>query len=145
MIDALRRGRAYSAEIGSYNGQLDLSLDDRAVMGQIDVRPGVVSRQLNIQATALTGTNMVEVYQIPIDASMDGEPGGVIATLPPSAFVQGMASIQVDTTRDSAFAVMVCARSKPTVPYRRTGGSNPVWHLTQEPTTWRIPAFRRPA
>ncbi len=141
LIDALRRGRAYGAEIGSYDGQLDLALDDRVVMGQIDVRPGTVSRRLTIQATALTAANVVEIYQIPIDGSMSGEPGGVVAVLSASAFASGPATIEVDTTRDSAFAVMV-GRQAATGAVERIAGSNPVWHLTQEPT-WTIPGYRR--
>jgi hypothetical protein len=148
LVDALRRGRAYTAEIGSYNGRIDLAFDDDetpVVMGQIDVRPGLVSRRLRILASALPKTGLVEVHQIPLDDSLDGDPGGVIAVLPASAFSNGVATVSVPVDRDSAFTVHVGNQRSASKPIKRIGGSNPIWHLNAEPTTWTIPDHRRVA
>lgn len=136
LLDAQARGRAYCFEINSYSGQLDLSLDED-VMGQIGIRRRRKTRTLTIMATGLAAEASVEVWAIPVDlGGLDTEPGGVLTTLPSSAFRNGTASITVDTAKDTAFAAMVVSKKG-----RRVAGTNPVWHLTQQPS-WAIPADR---
>ncbi len=137
LLSAQRRGRAYCSELGSFSGQLDLSLDDD-VMGQIGVRPEKVTRRLNIMATQLPKRSWVEVWKIPIGGGLDAEPGGVVERIPDTAFTGSTGSLDVDTDNDCAFAVTVANRKG-----KRLAGTNPVWHLRSEPTSWSIPEERR--
>lgn len=137
LLSAQARGRVYAAELVSFSGQLDLSLD-QDVMGQVGIRPELSSRRLQILATNLPKKSSVEIWQIPVDlGGFDDEPGGVIATLPCTAFSGGLAALDVDTTTDCAFAVTVRTSGG-----KRVGGSNPIWHCQAEPA-WTIPDNRR--
>ena len=139
LLAAQRRGRAYCSELGSYGGQLDLSLDDD-LMGQIGVRPRRLTRSLNIKATQLPAGSSVEVWKIPIGGGLDAEPGGIVDRVPSTAFAGSVATVGVDTGEDAAFAVTVVTDKG-----KRVAGSNPVWHLRAEPTQWTIPEDRRVA
>ena len=137
LLSAQRRGRAYCYELGTFSGELDLSLDGD-LMGQIGVRPGKVTRKLNILATGLLKGSWVEVWKIPIGGGLDTEPGGVVERIPATAFAGSIETVDVDTSNDCAFVVTVANKKG-----KRFAGTNPVWHLQDEPTSWSIPEERR--
>jgi hypothetical protein len=137
LVDAQRRGRAYCSELGTFDGQLDLSLEGD-LMGQVGVHPGTVTRQLTVMATQLPKGSSVEVWKVPIGGGLDAEPGGVVERIPQTAFTGTTAMATVDTAEDCAFSVTVVNRKGKLV-----AGSNPVWSLQDEPATWSIPEDRR--
>lgn len=138
LLAAQSAGRAFAAEIGTFAGALDIALDSD-VMGQIAVRPRRVTGTLTVTATDVPADGCVEVWKVPVDlGGVTGEPGGVVAQIPAGDFSGGLASLEVDTTSDCAYAVMVLNAKG-----RRVAGSNPVWHLRAEPTQWAIPEDRR--
>ncbi len=79
---ALSTGRAYVGELSSFSGQLDLWLDDLAVvMGQVSLsrRGGKATRTLWVRADGLPAGSEVKVWRAAIDYTdgSHGSPGGI--------------------------------------------------------------------
>ena len=81
LLNAQRSGRAYAAEIGSFEGQLDLTFaDDGAVMGQVSMaNSNSVTRRLTLLANGVPANKkdaaQLELWQIPVDGVTDQSTG----------------------------------------------------------------------
>jgi hypothetical protein len=114
---SLSAGRAFVGELSSFSGQLDLWLDDLAVvMGQVSVLKGRgrATRRLWVRADGLPRGSEVQVWRAPIDYrdgthdSPGGIPhdGGVLVGGSPvasSRFGTGPISFRVDTSTSCFF------------------------------------------
>ncbi len=144
LLDALRAGRAYCAEIlGSFTGALWLQLDANP-MGSVSVNPAP-RRPLTIVATGLPANGVVEVVRGPVDYAGTAQPDpatAVVATMPASAFANRgrVATVLVDTSASCFVRVNVLD----TTTARRTAFSNPIWLLREPPPNGIPPARRAP-
>ncbi|HEX9342240.1 MAG TPA: hypothetical protein VF995_01310 [Actinomycetota bacterium] len=144
LLDALRAGRAFCAEIlGGFTGALWLQVDANP-MGSVSVNPAA-RRPLIVVATGLPALGVVEVVRGPVDYAGTAQPDpatAVVATLPASAFANRgrVATVVIDTSASCFVRVNVVD----TVTARRTAFSNPVWLLREPPPNGIPPARRAP-
>ncbi len=139
LLDALRAGRGYCAEILIYTGQLWLQVDANP-MGSVSVA-SATSRPLSVTATSLPSTGVIEVVRGPVDYAGTASPDPattVVATLAASAFAStGSATVTIDTSTSCFVRVNLLDTSLG----RRTAFSNPIWLLRATPPGG-IPAAR---
>ena len=117
LMTSLSTGRAYVGELSSFSGQLDLWLDDLAVvMGQVSMLNGggSATRRLWVRADGLPSGSQVKIWRAPIDYrdgahdSPDGIPndgGALVGGSPVAAggFAGGPISFTVDTSTSCFF------------------------------------------
>ncbi|MFL6239343.1 MAG: CehA/McbA family metallohydrolase [Actinomycetes bacterium] len=129
MLSALRSGRVFCSEIGSYAGQLAINAGS-AQMGSISVLTRT-SRKVAILATALSSKHVVEVVQGPIDYSgSTANRSKVVQTVPASAFdATGNAYVNVDTTSDTFVRINLVDTTTST----RVAFTNPLYLLRSAP------------
>ena len=150
---ALSTGRAYVGELSSFSGELDLWLDDLAVvMGQVSLLSGgrSATRTLWVRADGLPARSQVRVWRAPIDytdgshGSPNGIPddGGALVGGSPVAsrrFEGGPISFTVDTSTSCSFWADVLDATGRTVAF-----SNMIYQLRKRPPAGAppIPASR---
>ncbi len=128
VVAALRSGRTFLYHCGRWpNAELDLLVDD-VPMGMASVS-SVGSRTLTVYAGTLPTGGRVEIVQGPADWSGAVDPDvSVVRQLNASAFVDGRATVNLDTT-ESSFVRATVRRSDGTI----VGAGNPVWLLRSAP------------
>ncbi|MBO0885512.1 MAG: hypothetical protein J2P17_35300, partial [Mycobacterium sp.] len=137
MVTTLAAGRAFTAHVGRWPGDLDLLVDDSVPMGAVSVS-SKASRSLAIWATSLPEGSAVQVIAGPVDYAGSPDPGTWIAqTLTPSSFSGNIAVIVLDTSTSQFFRAQVLDPTGQVI-----GVSNPVWLLRTTPPG-DIPPQRR--
>ncbi len=137
LLDSLRSGRVFVGELGGFNGHLDVSVEGNP-MGSVSVMPGTTSRELAVTALDLPTGAKVEVVRGPVDYSNSYDPATtVVQTLTGAEFVDGQASVGIDTST-SCFVRLNVVNSAG----RRVAFSNPVMLLQSEPAD-EVPDHRR--
>jgi hypothetical protein len=141
LIASLRSGRVFSTEVASGVTAIEVAADGVA-MGQVSVRPDLLSRDLQITVAGLPPGGTAQVVQGTVDyagASQPDPTSVVVATLSATDLTSGVAVQSVDT-RTSSFLRAVIYRSDG----RAVGVSNPIWLLHERPPG-TVPATRRAA
>lgn len=142
LTTALSRGRAYVGELSSFRGQLDLWLDDLAVvMGQVSLLTGGGNgtRTLWVRADGLPAGSQVKIWRAPIDytdgthgssAGIPNDGGALVGGSPvgASAFHRGPLSFTVDTSTSCFFWADVLDASGSTIAF-----SNMIYQLRKSP------------
>lgn len=137
LLAALRAGRAYVGELGSFAGLLQVDAGG-CPMGSVSVQPGVAQRPLTVTATSVPAGAVVQVVQSPVDFGADLDPKSqVVATLPARAFTAGTATVVLDTGRSCFARAQVVSAAGQVVAF-----TNPVW-LLQSPPPVPVPPARR--
>lgn len=129
IVSALAAGRVYVADLTSFNGSIDLQLDDGTPMGGVTGRGTMASRQLTIMASSMPIGSYFEVIRGPVDfaGSTDPAPGTtIIATVPASAIASGPTQVTVPTTADCFYRLSLYDPGRP-APDQRVAFSNPIW------------------
>lgn len=101
---ALRGGRAVVGRLGDWSGALDLTLNDRARMGQVLIAPRAGTDRLAIEAQGLPQGCTVRVLRGEVDysgaAAADPTP---VQTLRAGAFAGGGATVRIAFTGTACF------------------------------------------
>jgi hypothetical protein len=126
---ALAAGRAYVAHIGLWpGGQIDMLVDDAVPMGGVSVG-STTSRRMTLLAANLPAGSVVQLVRGPVDYTGAVDPGtSSPRTLAATAFVDGVAAFDVDTTYSRFFRPQVRLSTGELV-----GAGNPVWLLRSQP------------
>jgi small nuclear ribonucleoprotein (snRNP)-like protein len=137
LLDSLRSGRVFVGELGGFDGELDLALED-VPMGSVGIDRGERTRELSITAAGLPEGYRVEVVRGEVDHADEVEPGtSTIRTIGASDFTDDIARLGVDTTRSCFVRAAVLDTNG-----RRVAFTNPVVLLRSEPPR-PIPEERR--
>ena len=126
---ALRAGRAFTAQLKAYpRAEIDMLVDNTVPMGKVSVSTKT-SRQLAIYAANLPAGATVQLIAGPVDYAGQTDPGTtVLQSLAPSAFVNGMATVSVNTSTNRFYRIQVLSSTGEII-----GIGNPVWLLRQAP------------
>ena len=130
LLDALRAGRCWFNSLSGYQGALDLVADTTCPMGSVSVSD-LLSRSLQITATAVPTGGKVEVVQGGVDYAGTADPratSAVVATVPADALVGGTFALPVDTSASSFVRTQVRDSTGKVVAM-----SNPLWLLRDAP------------
>jgi hypothetical protein len=129
VVIALATGRVYVADLTSFNGSIDLQLDDGTPMGGVTSRGTTASRVLTIMASSLPVGSHFEVIRGPVDFAGITQPApatAIIATVSASAVTSGLTQITVPTTADCFYRLNLFDPGRP-APDQRVAFSNPIW------------------
>ena len=136
--EAMRLGRVYMSELGSFDGTLDLLVDDVVPMGGVSV--GEASeRSLAVFGRGLPPGSVVNVVQGRIDYVGSGTPDPLvttIATISAAALAGGSTLVPIDTTASTYVRTEVVTSAG-----RGVAMSNPVF-LYREPPRRAVPVGR---
>ncbi len=129
IVAALAAGRAYLTHIGRWpGGQLDMLVDGVVPMGAVSVS-SATGRSIAVFASGLASGSRVQLVAGPVDYSDANDPGtGVLATLAPSSFSGGVATVTVSTTAGRFYRAQVLNSAGAII-----GSGNPVWLLRSAP------------
>ena len=138
LLNALRAGRAWTASLSGFKGQLDVVADGVVPMGSVSVS-GVNQRQVNLLATGMPANSTLRVIRGTVDYAGTADPTPstqVVATYNASQLAGGSVNLTIDTSVSRFVRTEVRDAGGTTVAV-----SNPVWLLRQQPPGG-IPAAR---
>lgn len=132
LLAALRAGRAYIGEVGSFSGSLDLLVDGCCLMGSVSLSTAT-TRSLLVTGAGLPPGGTVRLRQGLVDYAGASVPAPNTATTdswPTDAFVTGSQIVSVDNRNSSFVRTEVLNGSG-----RIVALSNPLWLFTAAPLT----------
>jgi hypothetical protein len=138
LLAALRAGRAWTASLSGFRGQLDVVADGVVRMGSVSVS-SVNQRQLNLLATGVPAGGTLRVMRGTVDYAGAADPTPstqVVATYSADQLAGGSVNLMVDTSVSRFVRTEVRDAGGTTVAV-----SNPVWLLREQPPNG-IPAAR---
>lgn len=142
LVAALAAGRIFIAEIGSFAGALDLSVDGGHPMGSVSTS-SAASRRVLITAHGLPRGSRLQVVTGPVDHAGPAvpDPGTrIAASWPAAALRSGRVAYTCPTTTPAFLRTQVVDAGGTLI-----GVSNPVWLLRGDGGSTDVPAPRRSA
>ncbi|PZS35007.1 MAG: hypothetical protein DLM59_03680 [Pseudonocardiales bacterium] len=135
LVQALRSGRAWTASLSRFRGNLDLLVDGTAPMGSVSVS-SVQQRQVEVAATGLPQGGIVEVVRGACDFTGTTASTTTVASFSAADLAGGSVSLGVDTSSSCFVRTQVLDSGGQIVAL-----SNPAWLLRANPPRG-IPAAR---
>jgi hypothetical protein len=142
-LAGLRAGNAFVSLLGSFKGEVMLSVDN-ALMGSVLIDPTSVANLLTISATDIPIGGKVDIVRCDVDysgaASTGSSRGVILRSVLPYEVTNGNYQLSVASGTSCVYYLKVYDGSGAVVAF-----TNPVWVLKQESPTHPVPNDRKVA